>query len=189
MGYRDGRLVPVGLDEPTTFAELVVHNWVWTPGTHLVRRRVAEQVGSFDVATDPADDWDMAIRISRFGDIGFVNRSLLLWRRHGDTLTNTSPRWRHAYFTVRRRILTCPTNTREQADLARLSFRDVNRAAVRQARTSIVEHRLRQGVRDAGKAAQQYLLYLGADVPTRVRRFRHGQGDHCRQSTVGVTAP
>jgi len=189
MGYRAGRVVPIGVDEPTTFAEMVVHNWVMTPGTHLVRRRVAEQVGPFDVTTDPADDWDMAIRISRVGDIGFVDRPLLLWRRHGDTLTNTSLRQRRAYFAVRQRTLSFPGNTAEQAELARLSFRAANLAAVRQARDRIAEHRFADAVRDAARAAQQYLLYLGADVPTRVRRSRQSPADRSSRSAAGVTVP
>jgi glycosyltransferase involved in cell wall biosynthesis len=187
MGYRAGRLVPVGLDEPTTFAEMVVHNWVMTPGTHLVRRRVMEQVGPFDVATDPADDWDMAIRISRFGDIGFVNRSLLLWRRHGNTLTNTSPRWRQAYFTVRQQMLSHPANTPEQTRLARLSFQGANRAALEEAWGSLTNGRFKEAVRGAAKALQQYALYLRADVPTRLRHSLRTPGGVATRPAAGVS--
>jgi glycosyltransferase involved in cell wall biosynthesis len=167
-GFHDGRLVGVEPGEPTTFAELIVHNWVLTPGTHLIRRSVIEQVGPFDVTTDPADDWDMALRISRFGAIGFIDRALLLWRRHGSTLTNTSPRWRHAYFLVRRRALTHPDNTPEQTGLARIGFQQANRAALRQAWRYLADGQYRESVRQAAKAAQQYALYLRADVPTRI---------------------
>jgi glycosyltransferase involved in cell wall biosynthesis len=167
-GFRDGRLVAVEPGAATTFAELVVHNWVLTPGTHLIRRSVIEQVGPFDVSTDPADDWDMALRISRFGAIGFIDRALLLWRRHGSTLTNTSPRWRHAYFLVRRRTVTHPDNTPEQTRLARLGFQQANLAALQQAWRYLAGGHYREGVRQAAKSAQQYALYLRADVPARI---------------------
>jgi glycosyltransferase involved in cell wall biosynthesis len=176
-GFHGGRLVDVELTAPTTFAELVVHNWILTPGTHLIRRSVAQQVGPFDVATDPADDWDIAIRISRFGPVAFVDRPLLLWRRHANTLTNTSPRWRRGYFLVRRRALMHSDNTTEQTQLARLGFQRANRATVRQAWRSAAVRRYGEAARNATKAVQQYLLYLGADLPTRVRptwrRVRH----------------
>ena len=44
----------------------------------------------------PADDWDFAIRLSRYGDVAFIDCPLLQWRRHGTSLTNSSPRWRRA---------------------------------------------------------------------------------------------
>ena len=49
-GVRDGTLVSLQRDEPTTFNELVWHNWVCTPGLCLVRRDIADRVGSFDPA-------------------------------------------------------------------------------------------------------------------------------------------
>ena len=88
---RDGRLVPLSIDEPTTFAALTYQNWVVTPGTQLIRREVIERVGGFDAATTPADDWDMALRVSRAGDIGCVRRPLLLWRRHDEAQSYHSP--------------------------------------------------------------------------------------------------
>jgi hypothetical protein len=53
---------------------MVNHNWVVTAGLHLLRRSVLAAVGDFDESTDPADDWDIALRVSRHGDIGFVPR-------------------------------------------------------------------------------------------------------------------
>ena len=172
-GFHGGRLVGVDPGAPTTFAELIVHNWVLTPGTHLIRRSVIAQVGPFDVSTDPADDWDMALRISRFGAIGFVDRALLLWRRHGSTLTTTSPRWRQAYFLVRRRALTHPGNTPGQTRLARLAFQQANRAARHEAWRYLADGHYGESLRQAAKTAQQYALYLRADVPARISEAWH----------------
>ncbi len=92
-GFRDGKVTTLTPDEPVTFDDLVVHYWMVTPGTHLLRRRVLELVGELDPAADPADDFDLALRMSRHGCIGCVDRPLLRWRRHDDTLSNTSSRW------------------------------------------------------------------------------------------------
>ena len=133
-GFRNGELVELSVDEPTTFGELVHHNWVVTPGTQLLRRSVVDAVGEFDPRTDPADDADFVIRVSRLGDIGFVDRSILQWRRHPETLTNTSPRWRKAVLRMRAKTITDPSNTPEQVAAMRAVYRhsiaDARREAV-----------------------------------------------------------
>jgi glycosyltransferase involved in cell wall biosynthesis len=175
-GYRGRHLTTLEPDQPTTFADLAIHNWILTPGTQLIRRRVLTLVGPFDVETDPADDWDLAVRVSRHGDSGFVDRPLLQWRRHDNTLTNTSPRWRRAYFLVRRRMLTDPSNTPEQTQAARLAYGAANRAAAREARTLVADRCYRAAGRQSLKAGHQYLLYLRADLPTRLRRHSRTAG-------------
>jgi glycosyltransferase involved in cell wall biosynthesis len=170
VGYRSRGLVPVPLDEPTTFGELAHHNWILTPGTHLIRRSALERAGTFDVETDPADDWDLAVRVSRLGPVGFVDRPLLRWRRHDLTLTNTSPRWRRAHFLVRTKMLTDASNTPEQTQAARAAFVGAGRSTWKAAGASLSAHRFKDAARQTAKATHQYLLYLRADVPTRLRR-------------------
>ena len=96
-GFRDGRLAPVGRDAPTTFADLAHQNWILTPGTLLMRREVATAIGGFDGDVTPADDWDIAVRVSRQGDIGFVDRPLLRWRRHVGAQSYASPGYGRAH--------------------------------------------------------------------------------------------
>lgn len=120
--YRGTQLVPIDETEPTSFAGLIYHNWVITPGIHLIRRDALSKVMPFDPLTSPADDWDLVVRLSRYGDIGFLKRLVLQWRRHPDTLTETSRRWRTAYSRARRKILLDPTNTPEQQRLAKTAF-------------------------------------------------------------------
>ncbi|HEY1279798.1 MAG TPA: glycosyltransferase [Acidimicrobiales bacterium] len=178
IGFHDGHLVSVPLDQPTTFGDLAYHNWVWTPGTHLIRRQVVEQVGGFDVDTDPADDWDFAIRVARHSPIGFVDRPLLLWRRHPMTLTNTAPRWRSAYFTVRANMLSDPANTPEQTAVARQAYLLGVVGTCRQARERFSARQLRPALREVAKALQELLLYLRVDVPLRLGHYWHGARRH-----------
>ena len=52
------------------------------------------------------DDWDFALGLSRLGDLVGVDRTVLLWRRHPNTLTNSSGRGqRRALLRVRRKAL------------------------------------------------------------------------------------
>jgi GT2 family glycosyltransferase len=172
LAFDGKRLLPVNLDQPTTFAALVQQNWPFTPGLNLVRRSVAEQVGPFDPKTDPADDWDFNLRLSRHGDIGFVQHRVLRWRRHGDTLTETSPRWSRAYFSVRRKTITDPANTPEQAQLAGVAYRHDAHVVLGIARERLATRDFTGALRPAAQAAQRYLLYQRAALSIRIGRRR-----------------
>lgn len=172
LEYRGRRLVAIGPDEPTTFASMVFHNYPATPGLHLVRRRVIDAVGPFDPTSDPADDWDLAIRISRCGSIGFLDRQVLEWRRHGDTLTETSPRWRAAYFQVRAKTLTDASNTPEQARLARLAYLGASRSALMEAWGHVGSRRIRAAARDCARCGEILLRLLVETVASNRRRRR-----------------
>jgi hypothetical protein len=167
-GYKGGHLVSADPTAPTAFGDLAYHNWVLTPGTQLIRRTIATRVGDFDPATDPADDWDLAVRVSRQGDIAFVDRPLLLWRRHDNTLTNTSPRWGRAYLRVRNKMLTDRSNTADQTRSARLAYVNTALSTWREAREALARRAYREVVRQTAKALHQYQTYLRANVPVRI---------------------
>jgi GT2 family glycosyltransferase len=158
--YRGNDLIPLRPDEPTTFAGLVYHNWVVTAGIHLMRRSILEQVGAFDPETDPADDWDLVLRTSRYGDIGFAERLVLQWRRHPETLTGTSPRWKSAYFKVRRKMLVDPRNTANQTRLAKLGYTGTSKEILSGSLKCFTRGELAGGCRDFVKAIDAYVRYL-----------------------------
>jgi glycosyltransferase involved in cell wall biosynthesis len=167
---RGGELVEIGADAPTTFAGLVHHNWVVTPGLHLIRRRVIDTVGMFDPAVDPADDWDFALRISRLGPIGLVNRVVLRWRRHPATLTEQSPRWRQAYFAVCAKTLADPTNTPEQRMLAASVYTRVARELLRSAGRALRRGDVATCGKSLVRAAYHLFRYGGASWSAWLRR-------------------
>jgi glycosyltransferase involved in cell wall biosynthesis len=169
-GFRSGRLVRLRPDEPTTFGDLVYHNWVVTPGTQLIRREIVALVGGFDPAVDPADDADLSIRISRHGDMGFVDRPLLLWRKHPQTLTNTSPRWRVASLRVRAKTLTDLSNTPAQRQAMRLAYLHAVGSLWRDGRAAAANHAYREASRQLLKAIDVYQAYLRATVRALARR-------------------
>lgn len=69
------------VSEPTTFAVLAYANCIPTCAL-MLRRAGIEAVGNFDQNAAPCDDWDMWLRLSRLGDISFVNRVIYLYRMH-----------------------------------------------------------------------------------------------------------
>jgi glycosyltransferase involved in cell wall biosynthesis len=107
-------LADVPVSEPTTFSTMLVRNWIVTPGTCLIRRSALNKVGPFDPETSPADDWDLNIRLARAGNLKLVDRVVLDWRRHPDSLDNTNRRGRWAHLVVRRRTAQSAVNSPEQ---------------------------------------------------------------------------
>jgi glycosyltransferase involved in cell wall biosynthesis/GT2 family glycosyltransferase len=168
-GFRGERLVRVEPSEPTMFSELVYQNWVLTPGTQLLRRDVVTLVGGFDPATEPADDADMAIRVSRHGPTAFVDRPLLHWRRHPQALSNTSARWSAATARLRAKTLTDPDNTAEQRDAVRLAFLHSIKSLLRDARFSLSAKNYSATAKWTVKAMKLLVDYLRLSIGMRLR--------------------
>jgi len=62
----------------------LTQNWIVSPGQALMRRQTLYDVGGFDETIWGADDWDLYIRMSRWGDFIFENRVGLYHRVHAD---------------------------------------------------------------------------------------------------------
>jgi glycosyltransferase involved in cell wall biosynthesis len=170
-GYEGGTVRPLRADEPTTFADLALFNWICTPGLHLLRREVLEKVGAFDPNTVPCDDWDMSVRLSRHGPIGFIQRPLLLWRRH-EGAQSFNIKWHRAYCNVRQKMLADPSNSPEQTRFARRGFIDTIAATLAQSKTQLVQWRPFAAAKCLAKAAEESLLFLRANVSLAVRSPR-----------------
>jgi glycosyltransferase involved in cell wall biosynthesis len=140
----NGHVVNSPFEAPTTFASLIISGCIVAPGAVLMRRSVVERIQGFDPAFQICADWDMYIRLARYGDLRFVNRVVLSYRQH----TNNMSRQRRAQRSEQRRVLqkalASPENSREQA----------------------------QAARDAFVAAQRY--YAGDKLRYALRSFRSG---------------
>jgi glycosyltransferase involved in cell wall biosynthesis len=156
-------LVPLLDDAPTTFAALVTYNCIVSPGLHLVRRPVLEAIGGFDPATVPCDDWDFSLRISRHGDIAYVPRVVLNWRRHEANASDAgSARWRRAYYTVWRKTLSSRENSPEQRRIARDFFLYLCRLEMRGARRGLAKRNFAKAAALGKRAFYNYAQYLRA---------------------------
>jgi glycosyltransferase involved in cell wall biosynthesis len=86
----NGHLRRLTVEEPTSFETVLGTNTVYPPGIMLTRRVYYEKVGPFDSGLARMDDWDMVIRLTRFGDFGFLNKVVLLYRRHTGNISARS---------------------------------------------------------------------------------------------------
>jgi glycosyltransferase involved in cell wall biosynthesis len=109
--------------EPTTFAVLINHCCIPTPGVVLIRRSAFETAKTgegvyFDPTVATGDDWDMWLRLSLRGPLAFVDDVLLDWRMHeangsrGEEVTFASES------KVRAKMAIWPELSREQRALA-----------------------------------------------------------------------
>jgi GT2 family glycosyltransferase len=175
-GFRAGALVPISTSEPASFAEYAGSNWIVTPGTLLVRRTTIEAVGGFDSTTTPADDWDMVVRVSRCGDIGFVDQPLLRWRRHAGAQSYASPGYGRAFLRVRHKMLVDPANSPAQASVARTAYLHTARDTGRTAWQALKDRDARMSGRVGAKMLWQYGWYLRSEAERAVRRWRAQRG-------------
>jgi len=123
QAVQDERIIELPASAPTSFEALLVKNYPLTPGTTLVRRELRERIGGFVPETVPCDDWDMNLRIARYGGIALVDQVVLNWRRHPDAASHTTTRWRDAYLLVRKRSILSPENAPSQRTAALSAFR------------------------------------------------------------------
>lgn len=83
----DGRPVHSSREECTTAAMVIYDNLIPTPGVALIRKNALDKLTEsgrplFDPSAAPLDDWDFWLRLTRIGDMAFIDRVVLDWRRH-----------------------------------------------------------------------------------------------------------
>lgn len=125
-GCAGGREYPWPLEKPTTFETLLLRCTVFPPGLVLARRDLYDRLGGFDPAIRYTEDWDMLLRLARYGDFGFVNRVVVRWRLHGSN-TSSTPAMPHAYMQVRRKTYWSAENSSQQKALVRDAWKAVQR--------------------------------------------------------------
>jgi glycosyltransferase involved in cell wall biosynthesis len=91
-------------DEPTTFVVLSHWNTIHTPGQALIRRQPLLSIGAIDESLATAD-YDMWLRLALLGEITFIDRVLLSYRRHAGGMSSESRRTRLDDWRIRRKIL------------------------------------------------------------------------------------
>lgn len=124
MGVLEGRLAPWPPDRPTEFANLAVEDCIVSVGSGLIRRAALERVGGFDPRAEPAEDYDLWIRLSRAGPIAFVDRVVLALRLHAEqTSHRATPPHGQGLGYVRYQLIASPENTPEQRRVAITGFR------------------------------------------------------------------
>jgi glycosyltransferase involved in cell wall biosynthesis len=151
------------VDAPTTFSVLAYANVIAMSGA-LSRRRDVEAVGGFDTAIAFAEDWDFWLRMSRRGEIVFLDRITCRYRHHDANMSRDGRRAAEGRRTVRRKLIASPEVTREERRMLRVGYRFYElyrtRESLRAMRRALRRRRLGAAVRHASDAG----LHLGAMV-------------------------
>ncbi len=124
LGCKGHRIVEWPVTEPTTFATLLISNRVFPQGLILMRSAQFARTGGFDESVRLVEDWDMLLRLSRLGDIRFVDRVILHYRRHLGNISTLDHRAnRNAARMMHHRIFFAAENDERQRQLLRKTWR------------------------------------------------------------------
>lgn len=114
-GIQGHRLKLYPVSAPTTFAVLAYGDCIPTSGI-IMRRTPKNVVGDFDPNAGPCDDWDMWLRLSRLGDIAFVNRVIYAWRIHqGNASKNRQRMWEGELYVQKKMYRSADLNEHEKS--------------------------------------------------------------------------
>ena len=108
---------------PTTFAHIALCCVIMTPGMVMFRKKAFEAVGQWDSEIFISGDWEMYVRLTRLGDIPFVDHVVLNYRKHGASLSGRRNIKAISIQKVRLRAITSPANTRQQTRIAVGAYR------------------------------------------------------------------
>lgn len=117
VGIVGKRVVAWPLDAPTTLDVLLTGIRILTPGQGLIRRAALDQVGPADEALYSAD-WDHWLRLAVRGDIGFVDRVVINYRRHEGNMSRQHKAMTDSISHIRRKLLASPELNEEQRRVA-----------------------------------------------------------------------
>lgn len=86
----DGSPLPTPHQVPVRenhYLELLRHNYIWTTGAVVYRRKVLESVGDFNVSLSGSADFDLNTRITRVFPVCCVDTTVLEYRRHNENMS------------------------------------------------------------------------------------------------------
>jgi len=97
LSEEEWRVLPQG----DVFYALMHHNFLISATIPLVRTRQLLEVGGFDPAMVPCDDWDAWLKLSRLGPFAALEEFVAIYQRHGNQQSADEERMLLATQTVR----------------------------------------------------------------------------------------
>lgn len=85
------------------YRELLLENYIWTPGAVMYRRSALELVGGFDPAAGGSADFELNLRLARRFAYGCHHQVVLEYRRHSMSTSADAAGMLRSAVTVRRR--------------------------------------------------------------------------------------
>lgn len=87
----DGSPLPTPRQIPVSenhYLELLRHNYIWTTGAVVYRRKVLELVGAFNESLSGSADFDLNARIARLSPVCCADKAVLEYRRHTESMSH-----------------------------------------------------------------------------------------------------
>ena len=86
----EGRVLPSDqphVDTTNLYREWLSHNFVWTPGAALFRRRRILAIGGFPTDVSAAADYAVYLTLARSGGVGLDPQPVMRYRRHDEAMS------------------------------------------------------------------------------------------------------
>jgi len=100
------RRLPVASAE--FYPGILIENTIGNPSLALIRRECFDKAGLFDESMPLGQDWDMWIRLAMVCRVGVVDAPLILFNRHGGSLTANKVLERYrSNLLIQRRYIRC----------------------------------------------------------------------------------
>lgn len=96
------RMSAIASDNPNVSLRTLAANPVIIPSVSFFRRSAFEKTGGWDASLNRmCEDIDMSLHIALYGDVHFVDKQLIKYRRHAENMSNDSARWQAGYDQMR----------------------------------------------------------------------------------------
>jgi glycosyltransferase involved in cell wall biosynthesis len=173
IGYDGHAIVDWDPALPTTFETLMHTGRVYPPGLLLVRRSAYEKVGAWDSTLSSVQDWDMCIRLSRLGDLRFLDRVILQYRRHEDNGSNNHERNVREIRFLHHKTFFAPENTETHRAMVRGGWKAWQVYKLREKWLMLCGYLKKGQIVDVGKMTGHLLIHVyryvrGYPTPTGV---------------------
>jgi glycosyltransferase involved in cell wall biosynthesis len=149
---------------PTTFNSLVLHCYISTPGQALICRSALERDGLFKSQFSPGEDWELWLRLSQLGPIGFVNHVVLNWYQRGGSLSQNLKQLELARRKIFRDLLKLRKSSPDKYAIVSIAYkhtlREKYRSKFNYSREAFLEGNLIQAVKQSLYAIRPLISYL-----------------------------
>jgi glycosyltransferase involved in cell wall biosynthesis len=122
MMFRMLRKQRLPVERPSSFDSLLCSCTVYPPGVWALRRDVFDRIGGFDPQIRLFEDWDLQIRASRLGELAFLDKIVVNYRRH-PTQVSSSFSAVDAVAALRDKTVKSPLNSKTQLRAAAVVWR------------------------------------------------------------------
>ncbi len=160
----NGHKTLLPLDAKTSFETLLVNAFI-LPSTALIRRSYYEKTGGFDVNISHAEDWDLFLRLSTYGNFEFVNETIAYYRIGHQSASSDGKKMRQGLRTVFRKQLYSPRNSLERKKYAAQAYRNYEFSeftnSLHWSKTFLLQGRL-GAIKQFGYALRCLFTYIGS---------------------------